>query len=191
MIIDLTTKISEEFLEWMETSGTNKHVDSGHIGTHLDIYKKSMIPIEYFNTNGVVIDVEKIANQRDITIKDVISVEIPQNSFVLFYTGRINEFEYGSEQYFAKHPQLSHELLEYLLEKKIWFIGVDCSGIRRGDEHQAADELCESKGCYVIENLCNLHKLVDKNVKINKIYTMWLDNPRATGLPCKVLAEII
>lgn len=191
MIIDLTTNISKEFLEWIEKSPANKHVDTGHIGTHLDIYQKSNIPIEYFKTKGVVIDVEKIANQRDIMIKDVEETEIPENSFVLFHTGRINEFEYGSEQYFANHPQLSHELLDYLLEKKIWFIGIDCAGVRRGDEHQAADELCESNNCYVIENLCNLHQLTDKNLKINVIYTMWIDNPRATGLPCRVLAEII
>lgn len=188
MMIDLTTTITKEFLEWMETPPNNKHVNTGHVGTHLDTYKKSSIPLEYFKTKGVVIDVEKIANLREITVKDMIEVEIPPNGFVLFYTGRINEFEYGSEQYFANHPQLSHELLDYLLKKKICFIGIDCAGVRRGEEHQAADELCELNGCYVIENLCNLQKLIDKKFEI---YTMWLDNPRATGLPCKVLAEII
>ncbi|WP_101696386.1 cyclase family protein [Clostridium minihomine] len=191
MIIDLTTKISKEFLEWIESFPKNKHVDSGHIGTHLDIYKKSDIPMEAFRTKAVVIDVEKIANQRDITIEDMKEIEIPLNGFVLFHTGRINEFEYGSDQYFANHPQLSHELIDYLLEKKIRFIGIDCSGIRRGEEHQAADELCELNGCYVIENLCNLDQLIDKNQKIKNIYTMWLEHPKATGLPCRVLAEII
>ena len=188
MIIDLTTKITEDFLEWMENSPNNKHVDTGHIGTHLDTYKKSKIPIEYFKTNGIAIDVEKMADIREITIKDVKDVEIPKNSFVFFHTGRICEYEYGSQEYFADHPQLSHELLDYLLKKEVWFIGIDCAGIRRGHEHQPADELCEQNGCYIIENLCNLKKLIDKKLVV---YTMWLDNPRATGLPCRVLAEII
>lgn len=188
MMIDLTTKITKEFLDWIASFPADKHVETGHVGTHLDVYQKSDIPMDYFKTNGVLIDASHIAEEREIEIKDVEGIEIPEHSFVFIRTARIEKYAYGQDEYFANHPQLSHDLIQYLLDKKVWFIGIDCSGIRQGSEHQPADELCEEHGCYVIENLCNLDQLVGKDIK--NIYTMWLDHPTATGIQVKVLAEI-
>ena len=36
--------------------------------------------------------------------------------FVAFYTGMIEKEEYGTPAYFSSHPQLSHELIEALVE---------------------------------------------------------------------------
>lgn len=188
MIIDLTNKITKELLEWIDDLPDNKHVETGHIGTHLDIYNKSEVPMEYFKTKGILIDISHISEEREIEIEDIKDIFIPENSFVLFRTGRIEKYPYGDDEYFKDHPQLSHDLIQYLIDKKIYFIGMDCSGVRRGEEHQDADELCEKNGCYIIENICNLDKLVDKNIE--SIYTIWLDHPTATGIPVRVLAEI-
>ncbi|CDI50044.1 cyclase family protein [Clostridium tetani] len=186
MIIDLTTKVSqEEIEEWLNTK-ENKYIASGHIGTHLDTYLKSSIPLEYFKCKGVLIDVSQIASKREVEIKDVKHVDIPQNSFILFRTAQIEKYRYGSKEYFYNHPQLSHELINYLINKKVNFIGIDCAGIRRGEEHGPADILCEENGIYVIENLCELNKIASSNFTV---YTMWLDDSIATGLKCRVIVE--
>ena len=186
MIIDLTTKISKEQMEqWLDKS-EQRHITSGHIGTHLDTYQKTPISLDYFKSTGLLIDVTDICESREIDISDVESADIEENSFVLFRTARIERFPYGSQEYFHNHPQLSERLIEWLLSHNIRFIGIDCSGIRRGDEHRGADIQCEECGTYVIENLCNLYQI--KTVKF-MVYTMWLDDPAMTGLKCRVIAE--
>ena len=189
MIIDLTTVVDSELMEtWLKTQ-ENRHIATGHIGTHLDVYDKSEIPLEYFRSPGILIDVSHIAETREVEVSDLENVEIPMNGFVLFRTTRSEKEKYGTADYFDEHPQLSHELIEYLANEDINFIGIDCSGIRRGREHVPADKLCESKGTYVIENLSKLDELVGVS-KFN-VYTLWFDDEVATGLRCRVLAEVI
>ncbi|WP_315167868.1 cyclase family protein [Metaclostridioides mangenotii] len=187
MIIDLTTKIEKDSdaMKWIETQ-ENKLRAAGHVGTHLDTYCKSDIPIEYFKSSGVLIDVSEICCDREVEPKDLEGTNILENSFVVFRTSHIDKFEYGTKDYFNNHPQLSHKLIDFLLDKKINFIGIDCSGIRRGQEHQPADRLCESKGVYVIENLSNLQKIGSDPFTV---YTMWLDDSDLTGLRCRVIVE--
>ena len=181
MLIDLTTIVP------MNSSLPEKAKDfaaTGHIGTHLDTYEKTPIPLEYFRSSGVVFDVRGI---EEVQVSDIDLDRIPAQSFVLFRTGRIEEYPYGTPNYGKDHPQLSHELIEALLEKCIRFIGVDCQGIRRHEEHTPADRLCEKNGIYVIENLQNLGELTEQDFTV---YTMWLDDPDLTGLRCRVIAEI-
>lgn len=186
MILDLTTKISSEQMEsWLEKD-EQRHITSGHIGTHLDTYRKTPISLEYFKSPGVLIDVTDFCEHREIMAEDIAGLQIPPASFVIFRTARIEHVSYGSTEYFKDHPQLSKELIDVLLSLNIRFIGIDCSGIRRGDEHRNADILCEENGVYVIENLCNLNQL---NSAEFTVYTMWLDDPAMTGLKCRVLAE--
>ena len=57
-----------------------------------------------------------------------IKIEIDRvlpDMFVAFYSGFIEEEGYGSQRYFREHPQLSVELLDALLEKRVSIIGVD------------------------------------------------------------------
>ena len=111
------------------------------------------------------------------------------------FLDRVNEFskiapekrEEVAKEYFNDHPQLSKELIQALIEKQIHFIGIDCAGIRQHLEHEEADRLCEQGKIYVIENLCNLAKIVvDADFTV---YTMWLDDEEMTGLKCRVLIE--
>lgn len=184
MYIDLTTIVSQDnpLLQWAREQN-NPHLAMGHIGTHLDTYEKSMIPLEYFKSEGVLFDVRGI----DEVSPDNINLElVKENDFVLFRTGRIEQYAYGEPQYFENHPQLSHELIQKLLDKKIRFIGVDCPGIRQHEEHEKADRLCEQNSVYVIENLSSLGCIPNQRFRI---YTMWLDDETMTGLKCRIIAE--
>lgn len=184
MYIDLTTAVSPDSpqVAWAKAQD-NPHVAMGHVGTHLDTYQKSQLPLDYFRSEGVLFDVRNIA---EVTPEQIRIDQIKEGDFVLFRTGRMETCGYGTPDYFADHPQLSHALIARLLEKKIRFIGVDCPGIRQHGEHEPADRLCEQHGVYVIENLRNLDAISQPRFTV---YTMWLDDEVMTGLRCRVIAD--
>lgn len=187
MLIDLTTKVDKDNVMMKEArEHKNRHYIMGHVGTHLDTYKKTDIPMEYFKRDGVLIDVSGFCSTREVELSDLKNIDIPSESFVVFKTLQINKYEYGTNEYFNEHPQLSHEVIEFLCSKNISFIGIDCSGIRRGDEHKDADVFCEDRGVYVIENLSNVDQISEGSFKV---YTMWLDDEELTGLRCRVIVE--
>lgn len=184
MYIDLTTTVSQDnhLMKWAK-SQDNPHIAMGHIGTHLDTYEKTNIPLEYFQSHGILFDVSGI---QEVTTKDIEIHEIQENDFVIFRTGRIEEHCYGDTLYFDNHPQLSQELIKELVHRNIRFIGVDCPGIRQHEEHEPADRFCEQHGIYIIENLKNLERITQKRFTV---YTMWLDDETMTGLKCRVIAS--
>lgn len=143
-------------------------------------------PIEYTKRKGIVFDVLKVRD-RDICSSDIDLDMVREEMFVGFYTGYIDEVEYGSKLYFTGHPQLSDELIEKLLDKKICVIGIDCAGIRRGKEHTPKDQYCADRGVFIIENLCNLKELAQYDLLTVNIYPM--NYAEVTGLPCRVIAE--
>lgn len=185
MIIDLTTKVNNKLIEPWLVKQENKYLATGHVGSHLDTYMKSSIPIEYFKRNGILINASEYAGEREIEISDLLNIDIKEGDFILFRTDQIKK-EYGTKEYFNNHPQLSHELIEFLCKKKVSFIGIDASGIRRSEQHKDADIFCEKNSTYVIENLSNLDKLTGNFT----VYTMWLEDEFATGLRCRVIADI-
>lgn len=185
MNINITTKVDEKLIEpWLEKQ-ENRHIAMGHVGTHLDTYLKTDIPEEYFERRGILIDSTAYSEIRDIDLEDIKNQDIREGDFVIFRTDRIKR-TYGTQEYFKNHPQLSQELIEFLCNKKVSFIGIDTAGIRRGEEHTPADKLCEENKIYVIENLANLDKIRSKNFLV---YTMWQDDRKATGLNCKVVVK--
>lgn len=184
MYYDLTVTVSAQshLLAWAKAQD-NPHIAMGHIGTHLDTYEKSAIPLSYFKSEGILFDVRGI---DEVTSEDIDTNLIKEGDFVIFRTGRMENHPYGEPLYFEEHPMLSKELTEKLCNKNIRFIGVDCPGIRRHKEHEEADRFCEKNGVYVIENLKNLNLIKDKRFTV---YTMWLDDETMTGLKCRVIAE--
>lgn len=184
MIIDLTLHVAPDspLVAWAKKQ-RNPYVAMGHIGTHLDTYERRPIPLEYFKSRGVLFDVRGIG---EVQLSDIDLDLVRRGDFVLFRTGRMEEHAYGSDGYFAAHPQLSETLIHALLDKGIRFIGIDAPGIRRHEEHEAADRCCEQRGVYVIENLHGLSAVPPSDFTV---YTLWFDNDTLTGLPCRVVVE--
>ena len=186
MKIDITLKVTPDMLNtaWANTSKSLV----GHLGTHFDVMDKEF-PLEYTELEAVVFDVSSIRD-RDIDIQDINLDLVRKNMFVAFNTGFINEVEYGTSEYFKTHPQLSNELIDALLEKKISIIGIDAGGIRRSKEHTPADQKCADHDVFVIENLCNLESVLAINAKfLASTYPMRVSG--ITGLPCRVIAKIV
>lgn len=185
MTIDITLPVTPEMMgtAWENTAKTL----IGHWGTHFDVMDKAF-PLAYTNRKGVVFDVCHIRG-RDIELSDIDFGLVGKDMFVAFRTGFMEEVEYGTPQYFKEHPQLSHTLIDTLLDKQVSIIGVDCAGIRRGKEHIPTDQRCADRGVFVIENLYDLQSVLAVNTHFAaRTYPMRFSG--ITGLPCRVVAEI-
>ena len=185
MLIDITLKVTPKMTT--DAQGNLKKAMTGHLGTHFDVMNKEF-PLEYTNRKGIVFDVSKVCD-RDISADDIDLTKVESDMFVAFYTGFIEKIGYGSKEYFSNHPQLSVDLIEALLQKKISIIGVDFAGVRRGSEHTPMDQHCADQGVFIVENLCNLKAVVDAGSEC-KINTYPMNFTDMTGLPCRVVAEI-
>ena len=182
MLIDVTLKITPKMVK--DAQGNEKKSLVGHLGTHFDVMNKEF-PLEYTKRTALVFDVSKVTN-REIDISDIDLTAVLSDMFVAFYTGFIEKEGYGGKVYFSEHPQLSNELIDALLEKKVSIIGVDFAGVRRGKEHTPKDQYCADHGVFIIENLCNLKTVV--GMCIMNTYPM--NYAEMTGLPCRVIAEV-
>jgi kynurenine formamidase len=185
MLIDLTMCITPEMLDDAIKNTPNALI--GHLGTHFDVMDK-IFPLEYTIRRAVVFDVHNIRG-RDIEISDIDVSLVESDMFVAFYTGFSEEEKYGTPKYYKMHPQLSNNLINYLSERGISIISIDCSGIRRGAEHTPTDQRLAERGIFVIENLCGLGVLSERGQRFIA-HTYPLKISGITGLPCRVIAEI-
>lgn len=187
MIVDLsilvTNYLSSEALKNFQGAAI------GHLGTHFDVMDKEF-PLSFVRRKGIVFNVKNIL-ERDITSSDINHSLIESEMFVAFYTDFMEKCAYGSKEYFTDHPQLSNELIDLLLEKRISIIGIDFAGIRRQPEHPLKDQYCADHGVFVVENMDNLQLVLnDKRNKHCYINTYPIRFAGLSGLPCRVVAEI-
>lgn len=186
MLIDLSVKVTKKAN--MDALDNEKMVSFGHLGTHFDVMNKEF-PLEFIKRNAIVFDVSRVVD-RDIDVTDIDISLVKADMFIAFYTSFIEQEEYGTKAYFASHPQLSNELIDKLLERKVSIIGIDCAGVRRGIEHTPKDQYCADRGVFIIENLCNLGKVLNgKSEKKFMANTYPINFEGMTGLPCRVVAE--
>lgn len=185
MLLDITLQVTPQMRH--DAPEKDNRALVGHLGTHFDVMDKEF-PLDYTRREGIVIDVSHVQG-RDIEASDIPMELVKAGQFVAFYTGYIDREPYGTKTYFSQHPQLSHSLIDALLEKNISILGIDCSGIRRGKEHTPKDQLCADKGVFVVENLCNLDAVVAAGGQFIA-HTYPVNYSGMTGLPCRVIAEV-
>ena len=181
MLIDLTYPLTLSMIQ------ANPSGKVGHVGTHFDIMDKQF-PLDYSETEGLLFNV---AGKDEVGLADVDVSRIHQGDFVLLRTGWIEEHPYESESYHHGHPQVSMELIKALIARHVRLIGVDNSGLRRGQEHVPADQYCADHGVFVIENLCNLDMLMLKAGSGRfHMHTYPLNIAGLSGEPARVVAEV-
>ena len=183
MLIDLTLKVTPKLKK--DAQDQEQKAFSGHLGTHFDVMDKEF-PLEYTRRQGIVFDVSEAG--EEIVLSEADLERIREGMFVLFFTGFIEKTGYGTEAYMHAHPYLSWDLIDLLLEKKVSMIGVDFAGIRRGKEHQSADQKCADCGTFIIENLCGLKQLLLLAQGFT-VRTYPMNFAGMSGLPCRVTAE--
>lgn len=147
----------------VEKDGYNSfNLDTGmHAGTHLDaplhlIAGKKFIseyPVENFMGRGKVIDVR---NRTQISYLQYYNQIIHEGDIVLFYTGWAKT--YGSSEYYTKHPTITQDLADFLVRRKVKLVGIDSPS--PDFEPFLIHKILLSNNIFIIENLCNLDKLL-------------------------------
>ncbi|MDF1684199.1 MAG: cyclase family protein [Legionellaceae bacterium] len=189
MNIDLTLKLQDAIIERPELTEKYKQlVTLGHFGTHIDTHLETEIPLDYIQSRGIFFDVSHTM-RRDIELSDFDHQTIKAHDFVIFKTGMMDSFGYGTHGYFKNHTQLADSTIDYLIHKNIRFIGIDAAGVRHGIEHIAADKKCEANGIYIVENLTNIQNLSEQHATDFQVFTLWVENINKTGLPCRIVAR--
>jgi kynurenine formamidase len=194
MKIDLSVPVTQAILDklsaFSKTRGDGGVELFGHMGTHLDLMNKDF-DLDRTETPGLVFDVSAIGD-REIQPEDIDSSKVREGDFVMFHTGALDRFGYGNVEYFRlEAPQLSHALIDGLIDGKAAYIGVDMGGARKAAEHRRVDEHCAERGVFIVENLANLERLsrlAQDGRFTARIYPLNLVG--ATGLPCRVIAEV-
>ena len=110
-------------------------------------------------------------------------VEIESGDFVFFRTGW-SEFV-GTMKYYD-HPELSLEVVQWLVSKNINAVGIDALGLGRDRRHGEYDRLLAKNDIFVIENLANLSAIPQK--KFNT-YCFPLKIENTDAIPARVVVE--
>jgi kynurenine formamidase len=183
MRIDITLKVTPEMIE----NASKKPELQGHIGTHFDVMGQEF-PLEYTEREGIVFDVSGVTD-REIALSDIEIDRVDKGMFVALYTGFVERVGYDGEGYFKLHPQLTHELIDALVDRGVSILALDFAGVRRGKEHTPKDQYCAEHGTFVVENLCNLKALLDAGGRF-VAHTYPMNCVGISGLPCRVVAEL-
>jgi arylformamidase len=168
---------------------------STHTGTHMDApfhFDPSGQTIDqvevnrYICNNAILVKMKKNANEM-ITNDDIArnsKYEIKENDTVVFSTGWEKQIK-QKDNYIRNNPGLSKDAAEYLVEKKVNAVGIDCPSIDRGiDRGLIAHKILLSNEILVIENLCHLYKF--RNGKFTLLVTP-LKLVGASGSPIRAI----
>lgn len=187
MLLDLTLELDPRKLT-IGDDMLKPHMESGHLGTHFDVVDKKF-PLESFRTRGKLVDISHIRD-REVEISDLDGHVIEEGDMVIFHTGYLDELTYASRLYAHRSAELSDETVRFLVDRKIRLIGVDATGVQKPKKHVAVDRFCADRGVFIVENLSNVGKLKALSPKSFTVFTLPLNRPDLSGLPCRVIAEI-
>ena len=142
---------------------------STHTGTHVDApshFKPGLASIDMISadrlvSNATLIRAEKTANQ--LIEEQDLGDQIRQGDSVVIATGW--EKRSGNSNYMSENPGLSKQAARYLVRKKVEAVAIDCPSIDAGADTKkfVAHNILLSSNILVVENLCNLDKVVRRS----------------------------
>lgn len=192
MKIDLSYKVDKKLLVALGLAAKEIKPDidkTGHVGTHFDVMGREY-SIDNIITQGRIYDISHIKT-CEVKTQDLDLTSVKEKDFVIFYTGILKQYGYGTKEYFSNYIELSDELIDDLLNKKVSYIGVDMGGVKGPKDHPRIDQYCADRGVFIIENLNNLELLSEKaNNKPFTVYNFPVNFDGFSGIPCRVVAEV-
>ncbi|MFH1509403.1 MAG: cyclase family protein [bacterium] len=134
-----------------------------HVGTHIDapshLFKEGKLITNYapkcFIGDGVLVDAR---GEKIIDRNLVMNLNIKPGNIVLFYTDHIEN--YFEDNYFTTGPQITQEVANILVQKKVAMVGIDSHSIDHNP--YPVHKILLDHDVLLIENLTNLEKLLDK-----------------------------
>ncbi|GAA0085832.1 cyclase family protein [Clostridium sp. CTA-7] len=158
--------------------------DTHNMGTHIDVIGVDVfIENERLISDGIKFDVSSITD-REIKLTDLDLSRVKEGVYVFFQTNYDKYFE--DEEKYNNHPEISMEVIEYLVDKKVNMIGIDALGLGRGRNHGLIDVYLGKHKSYTIENLANLDKIPEEGFKV---YCLPMKIEGIDGLPTRILVE--
>lgn len=123
----------------------------------------SQISLEQTILEGIVVDVSDKGKKEHIGVEDLEGTPSDEleNRAILFYT---SWDRWWKKEEYHEHPYLSREAAEFLLENKIKLAGIDTINIDDPDDvYRPVHTLLLKNNILIVENLCNLEKIVDRD----------------------------
>ena len=93
---------------------------------------------------------------------------------------------FEDEEKYNNHPEISIEVIKYLVDKNVNMIGIDTLGLGVSKNHGIIDKYLGDHKMYAIENLCNLKNIPNKNFKV---YCLPMKIEGLDGYPARILVE--
>jgi len=180
--------LRQNYLSFNLHSGT--HVDAP---SHFDIDLPSIEKVEFQELmgEGIILPLEKGPLEPiDYSELSRFKSQIIGKKMVFVSTGW--ERKWGTKQYEQEYPFLTTSAGNFLVELGIKVLGLDTPGpdaplrspFREGSP---LHKILLTRGCYIIENLCNLS---EARGKMAFIYALPLKIQGATGSPVRVIARL-
>ena len=158
---------------------------SAHTATHVDLVfaEKRIEPERMIGRGKLVVATQEPGSE--IQLDDIEhQVEIESGDFVFFRTDW-SRFV-GTGEYY-NHPELSREVVQWLVSKRINAVGIDALGMGRDRRHGEYDRLLIKNDIFVIENLVNLSAIPRREFKV---YCFPLKIEKVDAIPARVVVEI-
>lgn len=158
---------------------------SAHTATHVDlVFAENRIEPERMVGRGKLIVVTQSPGS-EIPLDDIEhQVEIESGDFVFF---RTDWSKFVNTEKYYNHPELSPEVVQWLVSKQINAVGIDARGLGRARRHGEYDRLLIENNIFVIENLANLSAIPKKEFKV---YCFPLRIENVDAIPARVVVEI-
>jgi kynurenine formamidase len=177
----------------MSTHGTT-HVDSiSHIDPSKDAPSIEKIPLEWFYTPGICLDLSHIPPRTAYTVADIqaaldkYGLDIRKGDTVLLYTGNYVR-NWGTDAWLTDYPGLSRESAEMIYGAGAINIGQDApSHDRAGSTSYPAHQVCREMQTLNIENLGDLRPVVGKRFQF---IGMPLKIRNGSGSPIRAVAVL-
>ena len=156
-----------------------------HTATHIDfVFPGKEFPMERMIGQGRVFDVAK-AGDGTIGLKDLgKNAEADKGDFIFFRTNWSRFL--GTDKYF-EHPELSMEVLNWLISKEVNVVGIDAQGLARAARHGEYDRFMLKHDIPVVENLVNLSALPQSRFTV---YCFPIKIENVDAMPVRVVVEI-
>lgn len=180
-----------------DTSNITLITMASHIGTHMDAPchfipgAKSIdqMPLETFTGPVVTISVQRGASEP-IALEDVAKAEIQAGDVVFLHTGWAAKF--GTPAY-DRHPYLSVDVANFLVQKQVKMLGVDCVNVempivdRPADYTRPIHHTLLGNDILIIENLTNLETIAGKRARV---FAFPIKYKGGDGAQTRVVAEL-
>ena len=156
-----------------------------HAATHVDLVRRDLSfgPDRMFGA-GKLIDVSGKDDGAVVSLAEVERQATPAPGDFVFFRTDWSRFA-GSDRYY-RHPELSEDVVRWLIAGKVNAVGIDALGLGRDGNHGRFDRWLVDNGIFIVENLVHLDAIPPGPFRV---CCMPLNVENVDALPARVVVE--